>query len=96
MLSILDLHEQLDAAGVVLPQPVGQHNTAGRIRREHGISLLAATVAAARLLHHIADRGGHPDERLAGTTGSPPAGAAPGLSRPVCPAIGQHSGVARR
>jgi|GEM_PF-2656618 len=48
LLSILDLHEQLHAAGVDLPEPVAQHNTAGQILRTQGVTLLAATVAAAR------------------------------------------------
>ncbi|MFY1695978.1 Clp protease N-terminal domain-containing protein [Solwaraspora sp. WMMA2101] len=50
LLSILDLHEQLHAAGVDLPEPVAQHNTAGQILRTQGVTLLAATVAAARSL----------------------------------------------
>ncbi|UWP83109.1 Clp protease N-terminal domain-containing protein [Dactylosporangium fulvum] len=48
LLSILDLHEQLHAAGAVLPDLVARHNTAGQILREHNVTLLAATTAAAR------------------------------------------------
>ncbi|MGI5239254.1 Clp protease N-terminal domain-containing protein [Dactylosporangium sp. CA-139066] len=48
LLSVLDLHEQLHTAGAVLPEPVARHNTAGQILREHGVTLLAATMAAAQ------------------------------------------------
>lgn len=46
LLSMLDLHEQLRTAGMVLPEPVARHNTAGQILRGHGVTLLAATMAA--------------------------------------------------
>jgi hypothetical protein len=47
LLSILELHEQLDRAEVTLPPSIAGHNTAGRILREHGITYVAALAAAA-------------------------------------------------
>jgi hypothetical protein len=49
LLSILELHEQLDSAGVALPPPVARDNTAGRVLRDHGITYLDALAAAADL-----------------------------------------------
>jgi hypothetical protein len=46
LLSTLDLHEQLHTAGMVLPEPAARHNSAGQILRGHGVTLLAATMAA--------------------------------------------------
>ncbi|WP_203932501.1 hypothetical protein [Virgisporangium ochraceum] len=42
LLSILELHEQLDRAGAALPPPVDRDNTAGRVLRDHGITYLDA------------------------------------------------------
>ena len=49
LLCIIDLHEQLQAAGAVLPHPVARHNTAGQVLREHGVTGHAAVVAESRL-----------------------------------------------
>ena len=53
LLSMLELHEQLDQAGATLPR----HNSAGRILRDHGITYLAALTAAAELpaVPHVAE-----------------------------------------
>jgi hypothetical protein len=57
LLSMLELHEQLDRAGATLPQPVARYNCAGRILRDHGITYLAALTAAAELpaVPHVAE-----------------------------------------
>ncbi|WP_203922476.1 Clp protease N-terminal domain-containing protein [Rugosimonospora africana] len=79
LLSILDLHEQLHAAGAVLPESVARHNTAGQVLREHGVTLLAATVAAA---DSPAARQGVVDLAAVPTKGWP---TAPRTSRPAPP-----------
>ena len=57
LLSMLELHEQLDRAGATLPQPVARYNCAGRVLRDHGITYLAALTAAAELpaAPHVAE-----------------------------------------
>lgn len=49
LLSVLELHEQLDRAGVTLPPAVARYTCAGRILRDHGVTYLDALAAAADL-----------------------------------------------
>jgi hypothetical protein len=49
LLTILDVHEELDRAGVELPAEVARYNRAGEVLREHGVTLSAAIAAAAGL-----------------------------------------------
>lgn len=70
LLSILELHEQLDTAGVALPAEVARYNQAGEVLRAHGVTLRAATWAAAEVpmlpgnaeddLHDVDIRGWQP------------------------------------
>ena len=60
LLGILEFHEQLRAAEVQLPEPVARYNTAGDVLREHGITLLDATVAADRAPESPTRGGGPP------------------------------------
>ncbi|HEX7745482.1 MAG TPA: Clp protease N-terminal domain-containing protein [Micromonosporaceae bacterium] len=62
LISVLDLHEQLTAAGRPLPDPVARWNAAGEILARHGVTRLAAARAARDLPEGPADHEGDLDE----------------------------------
>jgi hypothetical protein len=49
LLGILDIDEQLRAAGKTLPEPLARHNAAAAILCQHGLTLLDVVLAAAQL-----------------------------------------------
>lgn len=55
LIGVLELHEQLTAAGWTLPEPVARWNSAGQIVARHGVTLLAAARAAAEMPEGLVD-----------------------------------------
>lgn len=62
LISVIELHEQLTAAGRTLPDPVARWNVAGEILARHGVTRLAATRALRELPEGPADDEGRLDD----------------------------------
>jgi hypothetical protein len=97
LLCVIDLHEQLDSAGIALPPEVGRWNEGGKILAIHGIRGSTATRAAATVPYDPRDR----EEDLSGlpTKGWKPTRRVvglPAMGRTALAALREASHEARR